>query len=641
MRNFRPPAGPGLALLLLVGVGVYAPGLAGGFIFDDFPNLLANPALREPAPGLSGLWHAATGFAAGPTRRPLSMLSFAVQVQTSGLDPWPMKAVNLLVHLSNGVLMFFLVRRLAARVAAQGEASWTGGPDALALATAAAWLLAPVNLSSVLYVVQRMESLATWFTLAGLMVYVLGRERLLTGDRHGLIWCWTGLVAGTGVGTLAKESAVLTPWYALAVEAIVYRFRAADGQRLNGLFPLYALLVALPGVLGLIWLAPGLLAGQAYAERGFDLVQRLWTEGRVLWSYIAWIFFPHPSALGFYHDDYPLSTDWLHPWTTLPAAVGIGVLGWLGFHLCRRLPLTALGILWFLAGHAPTATVIPLELVFEHRNYFPALGLLLAALAGGLDARLPLTRLRLAFVSAWIALFGIQTALCAATWGDPVVLARTIASYHPNSPRANYELGLTLTRFFQDPDSAEFEQGMAAFRRAAELPGAGLLPDHALIFLASRHGLAIEAAWWQRMRDRAEARILSSQDTNALYALIRCRTDRLCHFPKERLGEVLKAAVAAHPGRGDLLTLYANYAANLAHDFPLALDLMQQAVTLQPRDVQYWVNLARLQIALRHPAARFSLERIAELSPASSLFQELTAFFHTSFGRPWRSPYAS
>ncbi len=636
MPNPSRLTGAGLAFALIVCAGIYTLGLSGGFLFDDFPNLLDNPALRDQAPGVSGLWRAATGFAAGPTRRPLTMLSFAAQVRETGFDPWPLKAVNLLIHLTNGTLVFLLVRRLAQRVAG----SWTLGPGGLALAVAAAWLLAPVNVSSVLYVVQRMEILSTLFTLAGVWIYTLGRERLLAGDRRGLIWCWTGLVAGTGVGTLAKESAVLTPLYALVVEAVVYRFRTTDESCKKHLFALYALLLAVPGVLGLMWLAPGLLSGQAYSGRPFTLVQRLWTEGRVLWSYIAWILFPHPSALSFYHDDYPLSSDWLHPWTTLLAALGIGALGWLGFYLSRRLPLVSLGILWFLAGHALTATIIPLELVFEHRNYFPAAGLLLAALAGGLDARLPLATARSFFALAWIALFGLQTALQAATWGNPLMLARTTASYHPNSPRANYELGLTLTQF-SPPNSPGFEQGMAAFRKAATLPGAGLLPDHALIFLASRYGLAIEETWWQRIRDRARTRILSSEDINALYNLIRCRIDGLCAFPPERLGEALQAAVEAHPENGNLITLYANYAANLAHDFPLALDLMQQAVALQPRNVQYWVNLARLQIALRQEAARFSLERIAELSPGSSLLQELTAFFYTNFGRPWRSPHAS
>ena len=44
----------------------------------------------------------------------------------------------------------------------------------------------------------------------------------------------------------------------------------------------------------------------------------------------------------------------------------------------HRRPLTSLGIAWFLAAHALTASFLPLELVYEHRNYFAALGVLLA-----------------------------------------------------------------------------------------------------------------------------------------------------------------------------------------------------------------------------------------------------------------------
>ncbi len=636
---YRLPAGTGLILLLLAGAGVYIPGLAGGFIFDDFPNLLDNPALCDLAAGASGLWQAATGFAAGPTHRPLTMLSFAVQVQTTGFAPWPMKLVNLLLHLSNGALLFFLVRRLATYAAIREKAGWHGGPEGLALAVTAAWLSAPVNVSSVLYVVQRMELLAALFTLAGLLGYVAGRERLLQGNRRGLFGCWAGLVVGTGLGTLAKESAVLTPLYAFVIEIAVYRFRTPDKRRDPHLLILYALLLVAPAIIGLIWLMPGLQSGQAYAGRPFDLTQRLWTEGRVLWNYLAWILFPRPSALGFYHDDFPLSTDWLHPWTTLPAALGLLALVGLGCCLIRRLPLSALGILWFLAGHTLTATLIPLELVFEHRNYLPALGILLATLSAALTVRLPLAIARQAAAWAWIFLVGLETVLMSATWGNPVMLAQTIAAYHPNSPRANYELGLSLTRFFQDPASAGFRQGFTALEKAAELPGAGLLPDHALIFLASRHGLAIEERWWQRMYQRVTMRLLASEDLNALYHLIRCRLDHLCSFSAERLGEVLQAAVLAHPNHSALITLYANYAANLAHDFSLALELMHQAVALQPRNLQYWSNLARLQIALgQEQAARYSLERIAELARKPP--RQLIASFQQRFGRPWRSPYA-
>ena len=45
------------------------------------------------------------------------------------------------------------------------------------------------------------------------------------------------------------------------------------------------------------------------------------------------------------------------------------------FYVRNTRPLVALGLLWFLAAHLLTGTIIPLELVFEHRNYFASVGL--------------------------------------------------------------------------------------------------------------------------------------------------------------------------------------------------------------------------------------------------------------------------
>jgi len=57
------------------------------------------------------------------------------------------------------------------------------------------------------------------------------------------------------------------------------------------------------------------------------------------------------------------------------SAVGLG----LGLGLLRRSPLATFEILFLFAGHRLESTLIPLELAFEHRNYLPSLGLILAA----------------------------------------------------------------------------------------------------------------------------------------------------------------------------------------------------------------------------------------------------------------------
>ena len=72
----------------------------------------------------------------------------------------------------------------------------------------------------------------------------------------------------------------------------------------------------------------------------------------------------------------------------LPGAVITTALLATALALRNRLPFFSLGVLWFFAAHFLTSNVVPFELVFEHRNYFAALGILLAVF--DLVRRLPL-----------------------------------------------------------------------------------------------------------------------------------------------------------------------------------------------------------------------------------------------------------
>ena len=86
---------------------------------------------------------------------------------------------------------------------------------------------------------------------------------------------------------------------------------------------------------------------------------------------------PDLTAMGFYHDDFPISQGLLEPPSTLPAILGILALTLGAVLLRRRNPVVAFGILFFLIGHSMESTIIALELIYEHRNYVPSFGPLL------------------------------------------------------------------------------------------------------------------------------------------------------------------------------------------------------------------------------------------------------------------------
>jgi hypothetical protein len=618
----------GLAALLVLGFAVYLPGLRGGFVFDDFPNIVDDPAYA-PAMLQAHFWAAVFGGHAGPLARPLSALSFALQIRGSGLDPWALKLVNVILHLANAALIWLLSRRILGwlqtrRAAAPGDAAPLSSVEALALGVTAAWLLAPIQLTAVLYVVQREEALAAFFVLLGLLGYWHGRMLLLAGARQAWIWLYASLIVGTLLASLAKETGVMLPAYAAVLEFCVLGAKAPSARARRELGLLFGIVLGVPAVLGLAWLLPPALNGSAFAQRPFTLGQRLLTEGRVLVDYLHWIVLPPAGSLSLYHDDIAVSTGWLAPASTLACWAGLVALLGAALGLRRRLPLLSFGVLWFFAGHALLASFVPLELAYEHRNYLPSWGVFLA-LAGVASALPRAARggaVRVLVVggcAATIALYALLCTLRASVWGDSYRLAYFESTEHPQSSRAVYGFARLLLLDAR-PGSFGYTLGMQEMERARKLPGAGLQPLQALIFVTARQGQGVPGRWWDALQSRVASGPVDAEGVNALYSLVQCGIDRVCRYTSAdvaRLRGVLAAAAGHAPARADLVTLQANAAVNLGGDGVAAYALMQRAVALDPDNFAYWANLVQLQIAGGQFAqARAGLERLRELDRA-------------------------
>jgi protein O-mannosyl-transferase len=588
-----------LAGLLLCTIA-YIPGLSGGWLFDDFPNIVDNRAVHIEHLDLSSLVNAALSSPSSEFKRPLASLTFALNYLVAGLDAPSMKVTNLAIHLANGLLVFLLLRSIiGTRPGVERK-----GAGRLASVIASAWLLLPINVTSVLYVVQRMESLANLFVLLGLIAYVHGRRRMLTG-RDGLLLSVCGVVFCTAIGSMAKETAIMLPLYALLTEMMLFRWRrsTADGLARTDyrVVALFLIVLALPLLAGGIWLVPTLLRPETWATRTFTLGTRLLSESRIVVDYIRWILFPTPEALSFYHDDFQVSKSVLEPWTTLASIAALAGLVFWTWVSRRTHPLTALGISWYLGCHLLTGTVLPLELVYEHRNYFASIGLLLAFF-DIVWRYLSALQVRRAVAIAALGLFlvwqGGLTFMTAQSWGNPLALAQEIAYRGPDSPRAQYELGRTYIIYSHyDPSSPFVKDAQQALERAAALKGASILPEQALIFMNSRMNLPVERRWWDSMAQKLRAQSPTVQDESALDALSRCLREKSCHFPPQDLLDAYLAALA-HPGpSARLLGMYSNFAWSNLGDKPLAIRIQKQAVRAAPNEASYRIGLARMSTA--------------------------------------------
>ncbi|MGS1013650.1 hypothetical protein ACVCL0_11350 [Rhodanobacter sp. UC4450_H17] len=643
-------------------VVVYWPGLSGGFLFDDYPNIVDNHGVQPTNGSFSSLVGAALSSPSSEFKRPLASLSFAANYLISGLDPYWMKLTNVVLHLLNGLLIFLLTRallqalvgahpvrersssRLNGRPSRTGCAPTRARTGMIAALIAGGWMLLPINLTGVLYVVQRMESMANLFVLLGLLGYVAGRQRML-GDAHygpsglsdvpasrwspslrGFLLCTASLVACTGMGVLAKETAVMLPLYAVLIEWLVFGFRSPAGRRDRRLIGLFVVLLLLPMIVGLIWLLPQVFNPGYWSTRDFGLRTRLLSEARIVVDYIRWTLLPTPDALSFYHDDFRTSQGLLSPWTTLASIVALGALVALMIWLRKHQPLAALGIGLFLGCQLLTGTILPLELIYEHRNYFASFGLMLAivpllAASRGEAFALPRHVLLGALLACWTAL----TALTAYAWGNPLRLAEDLASRAPQSPRAQYELGRTYIIYSHyDPASPFTKLAYAPLEQAAALPEASILPEQALIFMNSRMHQPIKDAWWDSLIAKLEARRPGVQDESSLGALTQCAREGRCDLSKQRMVGAYLAALSHPDPSARLLAMYGDYAWNVLDDHDLGERMTADAVKTAPNEPAYRITHVRMLAAQgRKAEANAALQGLRSLDIGGRLDSSL------------------
>jgi len=403
-----------VALATLVCIGVYWDGLYGPLLLDDISNL-GNILKADFGPDdiLPNLFSES-----GPLKRPVSMLTFIINgLYGNNLFYW--KLTNLSIHLINGILLFLFTKKLI---------QFVNPKDNLTAAiVAAVWILHPLQVSTVLYTVQRMTELSALFVFAALLTYIIARQRQKKGIIAWPMQAVTWLVFFP-LGLLSKENALLFPAFILLLEVFILNREKINNQQLLKL-TLFSILFSA----AVIYAKSEKIIG-GYITRSFTLPERLYTESRILIDYIGMLLTPAQSRMGFAHDDVIISHGLMNPWTTLPSILIITALIAASFFLRRNFPLIGFGILFFFLGHTMESTIIPLELMYEHRNYLPSFGILLATVI----ALKAIVKNRTTLISFAVLLFSLLifiTYARAQTWSSTQSLYYYMEITHPRSER--------------------------------------------------------------------------------------------------------------------------------------------------------------------------------------------------------------
>lgn len=484
---------PMIAILAISWVA-YAPGLRGGFLFDDFANLPTLGAMG-PVDNWAAFCRYITSGIADPTGRPIALLSFLADAHDWPADPFSFKRTNILLHLINGILLMLLLGCLGRSKAQVAPLAPHACHDAWKIDMAAVlgagfWLLHPLFVSTTLYVIQREAMLAAFFTLLGLTFWLRGRRDIVQGRTlRGVLLVTMGLAGCTLLAVLSKANGALLPALALVIELAWLNPGSVSGffsGRPSPVIPAgtsslasHATVtpescsgaVTMPFIYRLaMWLLAGLpslliasyllylgwvgLAHGVSGLRPWTVGQRLLTEMRVLMDYLQLLWVPRPFTAGLFNDQIEASRSLLSPATTLPAVIAvIGLIAgaWI---LRKRYPALALAILFYFVGQSMESTTISLELYFEHRNYLPAMLMFWApalwlcgvefpfgkqALAAGRTRSFLQQRgtiLKAAMAVLLLCGLAWMTHARALLWGDTRAQAIAWAALNPHSPRA-------------------------------------------------------------------------------------------------------------------------------------------------------------------------------------------------------------
>lgn len=449
-----------ITLLILSGVGflIYSNTFNAPFVFDDYPNIVDNPYVRMTELDAE---HIANLKKYPSEYRPVPNFTFALNYYFHGYEVAGYNLVNIVIHILNAFLVFLIFRQT---LYLTGQKN-----DLIAACAALFWLVNPVHTQSVTYIVQRMTSMCAMFYLLSLYTYIKARINSVGGQafsRKNLLLFLVSLLS-FAAALLSKQIAATLPVFVFLYEWFFIRDLDAKWMKKNAKW--IGLILAIIVLISFAYLGDSpihrVLSG--YESRDFTLLERLLTEPRVVLFYISILFVPLPSRLTLEHD-FNVSTGLFDPITTFLSILIILTLLVFAVFSARRHRVLSFAIIWFFGNLVIESSIIPLEVVFEHRTYLPSVFLFFGFtyyLFWGAKAH-----------SRWVAaffvciVFGFSGLTFARnyTWADAVRFHKDCLQKTPEKPRVVHNMGVAYYNNYN------YEKALQYFKKTIKIE-----PDYA------------------------------------------------------------------------------------------------------------------------------------------------------------------
>jgi hypothetical protein len=429
-------------LLVLLTVAAFNPVCAGDFVnWDDDVYVTNNPHV-QPGLTIAGLAWALT---LEPVQwHPLTWVSLQLDRNLFGAQPCGPHLVNLLLHISNTILLFLILHRLTA-------ASWRSS------LVAALFALHPLHVESVAWITERKDVLSTFFWLLTLAAYARYSQR------PG-VWRYLCVLFPLALGLAAKTTLVTLPVTLLLLDywplkRLPLASRCMPGAPESAICDLrFALLEKVP--LFILAASAAFLTHENRARQEFvvplsqlPLADRLGYALINYCRYLSQTFWPLDLACYYPHARTSPAGN-----AVLAAGLLLAVITAVTVWQIRRKPYLFVGWLWYLVTLLPVIGLVQVggQDIADHFTYVPLIGIFLMAAwgAGDLAAAWPATRIPIltglvAVVLACLVLTNLQ----ARVWHDSVSLWRHAAEVTIGDAFTSYFLSRSLVEQGQYPEA--------------------------------------------------------------------------------------------------------------------------------------------------------------------------------------------
>jgi Tfp pilus assembly protein PilF len=342
-----------LGLALIVIVPFYQTSQFKFVHYDDDLYILGNKNIRTGFDRSSVSWAFTTLFACN--WQPLTWLSLMLDYKMYGTSAGGYHVTNVLIHLSNTLLLFFIFARMTGGL-------WKSG------FVAALFAVHPLHVESVAWVMARKDVLSTMFWLLTMAAYSYYADN---PSLRRYVWVFIAF----GLGLMSKPMLVTLPFVLLLLDFWPLR-RFQGGAFIAGrrLILEKVPLIAISAVISAITILAQDRSGALTSFGDIGVSERMVNAVVSYGEYVAKMLLPVNLAVFYpYPTSFPISV-------VLLSGSFLGAVCFFSFRYIRTAPYLAMGWLWYLITLLPVSGVIQVgvQAMADRYTYIPLIGLFIA-----------------------------------------------------------------------------------------------------------------------------------------------------------------------------------------------------------------------------------------------------------------------